>query len=340
MADQVMTWDQVNQHLGLVLPEGLNQDAWRTFVMELFRQVLSIEEQNRRNYKPRAWDFCVLHSCHPRDVATAKNFKRLLTTSLGLFGITLGEINFGERTLDAAEAMVEGSTKVFVLATRQLSRVDMPRLVYQEVLMEELLQERWRDRMVPLVVQGNSRIPFGLRNIRPLPLLDDPATAEMVSSFISVETQMEVRARRRRSEEIFNNELRRQRARRLEEIRETVTELRHRFGDDYDPTAQLDQMTEALRHITVSDVPGVDQQVNLSNCNNVTVGPSIHFVVRCDDSTTPPYPDSPSTSRHTASTSANHPSTTAATTDATSTDFEFCSEDLTESTYTASVTSP
>ncbi|XP_063884985.1 uncharacterized protein LOC135113602 isoform X2 [Scylla paramamosain] len=209
-----------------------------------------------------------------------------------------------------------------------------PRWDCSEVLMEELLQERWRERMVPLVVQGNFRLPFGLRNIRPIPLLDDPSTAEMVSSFISVDTQMEVRAKRRRSEEIFNNQLRRQRARRLVEIRETVTELRQRFGDDFDPTTQLDQMTEALRNITVADVPGVDQQVNLSNCNNVNVGPSIHFIVRCDDSTTPPHPSSPSTNRHGASTSAYAPSTTDLTTDFND---SYCGA-VTESTYAASVT--
>ncbi|MPD06927.1 hypothetical protein E2C01_102764 [Portunus trituberculatus] len=79
-----------------------------------------------------------------------------------------------------------------------------------------------------------------------------PAPPSQVSSFISVETQMEVRARRRRSEEIFNNELRRQRARRLEEIRETVTELRHRFGDDYDPTAQLDQVNNIKKRFAFS----------------------------------------------------------------------------------------
>ncbi|XP_063884983.1 uncharacterized protein LOC135113602 isoform X1 [Scylla paramamosain] len=334
MADEAITWQQVNQHLGLVLPDGPNQAAWRSFVIELFRQVQSMEEQNRRNYRPNVWDFCVLHSSHPSDIATARNFKRLLTTSLGLFGRTLGDVNFGERTLEAAEAMVDGSTKVFVLATRHMSRVDVPKLVYQEVLMEELLQERWRERMVPLVVQGNFRLPFGLRNIRPIPLLDDPSTAEMVSSFISVDTQMEVRAKRRRSEEIFNNQLRRQRARRLVEIRETVTELRQRFGDDFDPTTQLDQMTEALRNITVADVPGVDQQVNLSNCNNVNVGPSIHFIVRCDDSTTPPHPSSPSTNRHGASTSAYAPSTTDLTTDFND---SYCGA-VTESTYAASVT--
>ncbi|MPC99054.1 hypothetical protein E2C01_094448 [Portunus trituberculatus] len=40
--------------------------------------------------------------------------------------------------------MVEGSTKVFVLATRQLSRVDMPRLVYQ---VRERERERERKRL-------------------------------------------------------------------------------------------------------------------------------------------------------------------------------------------------
>lgn len=71
-------------------------------------------------------------------------------------------------------------------------------------------------------------------------------------------------------------------------------------------------MTEALRSITLADVPGVDQVVNVKNCSNVTVGPSIHFTVKCDptettDQTHAPssHPSSPS-NQYTSTSASNH----------------------------------
>ena len=46
--------------------------------------------------------------------------------------------------------------------------------------MDELQKERWRAKMVPVVVQGNKKLPFGLRNIKSIELKDDPSTAEEV----------------------------------------------------------------------------------------------------------------------------------------------------------------
>ena len=62
-------------------------------------------------------------------------------------GRTLGEVEFGERTLEAAEAMVEGSTKVFVLSTKFMNRIDVPKFIYQVTERErERERERKRER--------------------------------------------------------------------------------------------------------------------------------------------------------------------------------------------------
>ena len=51
-------------------------------------------------------------------------------------------------------------------------------------------------------------------------------------------------------------------------------------------------MTETLRSMTVSDVPGLEQHVNVSNCNNINVGPSFRINVSAPSTST----DRPSTS--------------------------------------------
>lgn len=290
-------WQRANQALRLSLPRGPAGLPWRYFALELYRRVEDWDERERRNYRHRVWDFCVIHSKHESDKELAANLKRLLETSLGFTGRTLAEVELGENTLQAASAMVEGSTKVFILATKYLNRIGVPKFVFQAALMQEILQEKWQRKIVPVRPPGPMvPLPFGLAPIEGLTLGNEPKTVEVVSDALTVEEQMEVRAARRRDEEVHRMRLLHQRESRLQEIREVVAGLRRDFGDDHDPTDQLEQMIDQLRRIT-GDQGNADQVINVSSCSNISVGPSFHFTVnRPCTSSSSTFFGSPSTS--------------------------------------------
>lgn len=64
-----------------------------------------------------------------------------------------------------------------------------------------------------------------------------------ISGCITVESQMKVRAERRRKEAILDLKLKQQLRDKVAEVRHVVQELRRQFGDDHDPTLQLQQVS-------------------------------------------------------------------------------------------------
>ncbi|XP_042238760.1 uncharacterized protein LOC121877212 isoform X2 [Homarus americanus] len=271
-------WEAVNRVLrGLQLPEGPTADLWRSFVVELYNKVEQWEEVERRRYRHSQWDFGVIHTKHPGDLEIVDSFRRLVEHTLGITGRSLADVELGDNTLAEASRMVENSNKVFILASKHLNRPGVHKFIFQDALMTEVLQDRWRSKIIPLKVPGEPRaVIFGLNNIEGLTLGNDPRTLQLVSNAISLEEQMEVRRERQRDEERHRNRILRQRTERLQQIREVVEGLRQEFGDDYDPTEQLQQ----LRLVAEDYMDGgVDQVINMSGCSNVTVGPSYHFAV-------------------------------------------------------------
>ncbi|KAG7159642.1 hypothetical protein Hamer_G026875 [Homarus americanus] len=247
-------WEAVNRVLrGLQLPEGPTADLWRSFVVELYNKVEQWEEVERRRYRHSQWDFGVIHTKHPGDLEIVDSFRRLVEHTLGITGRSLADVELGDNTLAEASRMVENSNKVFILASKHLNRPGVHKFIFQDALMTEVLQDRWRSKIIPLKVPGEPRaVIFGLNNIEGLTL----------------------------DEERHRNRILRQRTERLQQIREVVEGLRQEFGDDYDPTEQLQQMTSQLRLVAEDYMDGgVDQVINMSGCSNVTVGPSYHFAV-------------------------------------------------------------
>ncbi|XP_068213783.1 uncharacterized protein [Palaemon carinicauda] len=263
------------------LPPPPNYHRWRSFFLTLYMQVISSEEDEKRNFKHKDWDFCVIHSKHETDQQTAKSFIRLLETTLGIFGTCNGDVALGENTLQAATTMIQKSNKVFVLATRHLESQSVPKYVFHSALMQELQRPNWRRKIIPLHPRGPKYTPLFLANIEGLSIGNDSRVVELVSGVIHLEEQMQVRARRDRAQLAFSNKLRELRQHRIQEIREVISGLRREYGDDYDPNEQVTETLQSIEAIMLDDTApssGSGRQViNMSGCQGVSVGPSFHF---------------------------------------------------------------
>ncbi|KAK7080488.1 hypothetical protein SK128_022969 [Halocaridina rubra] len=273
------------QECPIALPPPPNDVMWRNFYLSLYMQVINSEETQRRKYKHKVWDFCVIHSSHTSDQEEALRFANLLTTTLGLTGRTMGQIALGENTLEEASNMVQGSTKVFVLVSKYLENARIPKFVFQEALMQQLSRPDWLCKIVTVFLAG-PRInpPFYMANIEGFTLNNDVRTVQRVTESITLEEQMQVRALRERGEKIFNDRLARLRTDRLHEIRHVIADLRGEFGDEYDPTDQITQVTQQINSLSMDRIShtsdsnrDANQVISMSGCQNISVGPSFHF---------------------------------------------------------------
>lgn len=299
------------QECYIQLPLPPHDAMWRHFFLSLFTQVNNSEENEERQYKEKVWDFCVIHSNHPSDHQIAKTFVRLLETSLGINGKSMGDVALGENTLEAASTMVQGSSKVFVLVSKHLEHAGMSKFVFQEALMQQLQRPDWRCKIIPMYLPGPYvRPPFFMANIQGFKLGDDPRTVELVSGAISVEEQMQVRAIRSRDKSVFRARLKRLRKHRLREIQDVISGLRQNFGDEYDPTEQLQQTVLQLNSLTLDDdnMGGSGQYIKMSSCQAISVGPSFHFHGSHPD-------NSSSTNSNTTTTTNNNSSSSPQSTD-------------------------
>ncbi|XP_064091435.1 uncharacterized protein LOC135205078 isoform X2 [Macrobrachium nipponense] len=263
------------------LPPPPNHHRWRSFFLTLYMQVISSEEDEKRMFKHKDWDFCVIHSKHETDQQTARSFIRLLETTLGIFGTCNGDVALGENTLQAATTMIQRSSKVFVLSTRHLENQSVPKYVFHSALMQELQRPTWRRKIIPLYPRGPKYTPLFLANLEGLSFGNDSRVVELVSGAISLEEQMQVRARRDRASLTFSTRLRELRQQRIQEIQGVIGGLRREYGDDYNPNEQVTETLQSIEAIMLDDTAssndGGRQVINMSGCQAVSVGPSFHF---------------------------------------------------------------
>lgn len=276
-------WHRANRLLKLELPEN-NFEEWMTFCVRLWSQVEDWEDLMKRSFRPKSLDFCVIHTRHEDDMNVIRNFVRLLEAE-GYYGRTLGDIVAGENTLDAAETMMNNSTKVFVLCTAHLRAEGPHKIAYQDALMRRCYGLEWRSRVIPLYVSGvgaDSHI-YGLGPIQGIVLRNDVSTVQTVNRTISLEDQMLKRRNRQREEDTLRRTIKREKERAASEIRNVIKSLYEHLGDDGDPMDFLDRERESL----ILDLPpgletsqsnnGERQVVNITQSSAISVGPSFHF---------------------------------------------------------------
>ncbi|XP_027226215.1 uncharacterized protein [Penaeus vannamei] len=240
--DDQQRWARISRELRVDLPAGRYATAWRNFVITLYEQIEHWMDQRRRDVRHTVWDFCVVHSRSRRDRHAAAEFKRLMETTLGIIGKTFDDIELGENTLEAASAMVTGSTKVFIIVSKYLELPGYPKFVFQNALMAQLQRPEWRRKLVPVYLPGSrDPAPLLLAGLQGFTLGNDPRTVELVSGDIPVDYQMRVRQQRQRVEAHLLEELRQGKKQRLNQIREVVAELLEQFGENHDPTGALGQ---------------------------------------------------------------------------------------------------
>ncbi|CAL4066718.1 unnamed protein product [Meganyctiphanes norvegica] len=206
-------FQRANRFLKLELPQN-DFESWRTFCIRLWSQVEDWEELIKRNFRPKSLDFCVIHTRHEEDMSAIRDFVRLMEAE-GYHGRTLGDIAAGENTLNAAEAMMNNSTKVFVLCSQHLRSEGPHKIAYQDALMRNCYSLEWRSKVIPLYVSGvgSENHIYGLGPIQGIVMRNDVNTVQAVNRSISLEDQMLKRRNRQREEDSLRRTLRKEKER-------------------------------------------------------------------------------------------------------------------------------